>query len=94
MKGKKYDKDKLRYDLIPWCVEEEIAKVITHGADKYGENNWQNLENANARYYSALIRHIQEFRKGNLIDKDSGLSHLSHALCNVAFLLALNYDRD
>lgn len=42
-KGKKDDKDKLRYDLIPWCIDEELAKVVTHGAEKYGENNWAEL---------------------------------------------------
>jgi hypothetical protein len=92
-KGKKYDgvgdssDMKLRYDLIPPEILEELARVYTYGAKKYGENQWQWLPNAKQRYYGALIRHIQEFRKGKIVDPESELNHLSHALWNVGALL-------
>jgi len=96
-KGKKFDglspedglEMKLRYDLIPPEIIEELAKVYTYGAKEYGENQWQYLPNGVQRYYGALIRHLQEFRKGNTADQKSKLYHLSHALWNVGALLWL-----
>lgn len=81
----KYDEDKLRYDLIDVSFEEEIAKVLTAGAKKYGPNNWQNLKDAENRYYAALRRHLAEWRKG--LDKDDdGINHLAAIACNAMFL--------
>ena len=83
--GVKWDAGKLRYDLVPTEPLEAIAEVMTYGANKYGANNWQNVEDD--RYYAALMRHLIAWRKGQIYDKESGLQHLKHALCNVAFLL-------
>lgn len=85
-KGIKLDNGKLRWDLLPINEVEEIVKVLTFGAKKYGENNWHKVENANNRYYAAALRHIIEYRKGNLLDDETKLSHLSHAICCLLFL--------
>lgn len=87
MEGLKFDKEKLRWDLIPMECVEEVVKVLTFGAEKYEANNWQKVENAEDRYYAALLRHIVAHRKGETIDPESGLLHLSHVACNVVFLL-------
>lgn len=84
--GQKFDADKLRFDLIDPGFEAVIAEVLTHGADKYGANNWQKVEDAENRYYAALRRHVNAKRQGELIDKDSKLSHLGHAATNIMFL--------
>ena len=69
--GKKNDKkdDKTRWELMPLDCLEDIARVYTEGAKKYGENTWQNLENGYQRYKAALLRHLWEFEKGNEIDQ-------------------------
>ena len=85
--GKKNDEGKLRYDLLDPEFEEQVVKVLTYGAKEYGPNNWQNVENAEDRYYAALRRHLAAWRKGEKIDKDSGLNHLAHVAANVMFLL-------
>lgn len=85
--GRKFDNEKLRWDLLPLECIEEVVKILTFGASKYGPNNWQNLENAEDRYYAALMRHLVEYKKGIRIDDESGLSHLSHLMCNVLFLI-------
>lgn len=86
VKGLKHDENKLRYDLIPPEVEEELAKVLTYGAVKYAPNSWRGVEAD--RYLAAAGRHRIAHQRGELYDKESGLLHLSHLLCNVAFLLA------
>jgi len=83
--GRKFDNDKLRMDLIPPEAIEELAKVLTYGANKYEAHNWMGVESH--RYIAALMRHINAWRKGEECDQESGLKHLSHALCNITFLL-------
>ena len=85
--GKKFDGDKLRFDLIPAVAEEEIAKILTFGAKKYGPDNWQKLDDFDNRYYAALRRHLNAWKQGEANDPESGMSHLSHALTNAVFLV-------
>lgn len=85
--GEKFDTDKLRYDLIPPEALKSLAKVLTYGAGKYGPNNWQNLQDFETRYTAAAMRHLEAWRGGEKIDPESGLYHLEHLLCNVAFLV-------
>lgn len=85
--GPKFDKGKLRYSLIPPVALKGLAEVLTFGAEKYEPDSWQAVENGEVRYLDALYRHLEAFRAGEAIDKDSKLHHLKHALCNVAFLL-------
>ena len=86
----KFDGDKLRYDLIPPSALESLAAVLTFGARKYKPNNWKNCEEPE-RYLASAMRHMEAFRRGEELDKDSGLPHLSHALTNLAFMLELGY---
>lgn len=87
MTGKKFDDGKPRYDLIPPVVLEQLAAVLTFGAKKYGPNNWQSVPDAKNRYYSAMMRHVEADRGGEVFDEESGLPHLTHALACVTFLL-------
>lgn len=92
--GKKFDTGKLRYDLIPAKCLEQIAKILTFGAEKYGENNWQKLEDAKNRYYAALERHQQAKRQGEQYDKESGLLHSAHVAVNAIFMLYLDLQNE
>jgi hypothetical protein len=85
--GLKFDEAKNRWDLLPIDCVEDVVKILSFGAKKYGKENWKELDDFEDRYYAALMRHIVEWRKGNTIDEESGLSHLSHAMCNLVFLL-------
>ena len=82
----KFDTGKLRYSLIPPEAMKEMAKVLTYGAKKYKPNNWQKAEDT-SRYVDALYRHLEAWRAGEKVDEESGLSHLSHALTNIGFLI-------
>ena len=81
---------KIRMDLVMRGLAfplYELGKVLTFGLKKYKEDSWKQVPIA--KYEAALSRHLNEYYKGNLIDSESGLSHLSHALCNLAFLVYL-----
>jgi len=86
-KGMKFDKDKLRHDLVLPEWVEALADVLTFGAKKYAPGNWAFVEDAEDRYYAAAMRHALDYRKGEKIDPESGKSHLHHWLTNVAFLI-------
>ena len=83
----KFDQGKLRYSLVPPILIEQIAEVLTFGAQKYAPDSWQTVENGEERYLDALMRHLEAYRKGELLDLNSGLSHLAHLGCNLAFLM-------
>ena len=85
--GLKYDSEKPRWNLLPLATIEQVVKVMTFGAKKYGPNNWQELEDAQGRYSAALMRHLTQWQSGQKIDKESGLPHLAHVCTNAVFLL-------
>lgn len=85
----KWDKGKIRYELVPLSAIEALGKVLTFGATRYGEETWRLLPKANDRYYAATLRHLFAYRNGEYLDKDSGFPHLFHALTNIAFLIEL-----
>ena len=87
MKDLKFDKEKIRVDLFPLEFVEEVSKVLTFGASKYEADSWKTLQNAEKRYYGALLRHLIAIEKGEEFDPESGLPHLSHAACNMVFLM-------
>lgn len=86
----------MRYDLIPPIVDEELAKNLNNIWSKEirRKNNWQQLDDFNNRYYAALRRHVEAWRNGEDLDKESGEHHLSHALTNLAFLVWNNVKKE
>lgn len=84
----KFDTNKLRYDLVPPIIIEELAKVFTYGAKKYKPKNYLECTDRD-RFVAALFRHIEAWRKGEDIDPESNLHHLSHAACNITILMEL-----
>ena len=83
----KHDEGKTRWDLLPLKQVEEIVDVITWGAKKYTDNGWKTLENAEERYFAAMMRHIAAHRRGEMCDNESKLSHLAHAGACLLFLI-------
>ena len=81
----KADGNKLRMELIPTSAYIGLGRVLTHGAEKYSPNSWQNVEYE--RYIGALIRHLVAFIDDPTgRDTDSGLLHIEHLLANAVFL--------
>lgn len=78
---------KVRMDLLPWAELEEIARVYTAGAKKYGPNQWQDLPNGYERYKGAMLRHLCEVEKGNDIDNETGCYHIAQVAWNAIAML-------
>ena len=87
--SKKNDRldDKLRWELLPLEDLEDIVRVYTAGAKKYGPNTWQNLPDGYNRYKAALLRHLVEYDKGNKIDEETGCRHLAAVAWNAIAML-------
>jgi len=82
----RYNEGKNRLDLVPPILQEEVGKVMTFGAQKYEPYNW-----AKGMKWSKCIasakRHLAAVERGEDFDPESGLLHLAHLGCNIAFLL-------
>jgi hypothetical protein len=85
--GRKDDSSKVRYDLIPPELLEATAQVLTFGAAKYNARNWEHGM-AWGRPFGALMRHMWAWWRGEEKDPETGYSHLWHAACCIAFLVA------
>ena len=87
----KSDAGKPKLSLVPRQIIYDIAKIREYGNAKYpdgGPDNWKKVEIE--RYRDAAFRHFLAYLddpKG--VDKESGLPHLAHLACNIAFLCEL-----
>ena len=82
----KADAGKARLTLVPRKIIWAIAKVREYGTEKYKDpDNWKLVETQ--RYKDAAFRHFLAYLEDpNSVDEESGLSHLDHLACNIAFL--------
>lgn len=78
---------KVMMELLPWPELEEVGKVYTAGAKKYGPHNWENLPDGYQRYKGAMLRHLIELEKGNNIDPDTGCLHAAQIVWNAIAML-------
>ena len=90
----KQDAGKLQITLVPTQIIRDIAEVRMYGNKKYGSSdNWKNVEPV--RYRDALMRHLLAYIDDpKSIDAESGLPHLWHAACNMAFLCEMEVHDD
>lgn len=85
----KADAGKPRLTLVPSDIIYAIARVREYGVNKYIDpDNWKRVELD--RYKDATYRHwLAYLADPQGADEESGLPHLWHLACNVAFLCAL-----
>lgn len=85
----KSDAGKARLSLVPTRIIFDIARIREYGNAKYGDpDNWKTV--SPERYRDAAFRHLLAYianPEGK--DEESGLPHLWHLACNVAFLCEL-----
>lgn len=92
VKGVKNDFGKPPLALLPFDALEDVARVLAHGADKYGAYNWR-YGLSWSRVLSAAFRHLFAWARGHDCDPETGISHLAHAACSVLFLLSYTKDQ-
>lgn len=83
--GLRYNQGKLRYDLVEPRAFEDFVQVLTDGANKYFDRNWESGLSWSS-VLASLKRHIAAIEKGEDYDPESGRLHIAHAACNVHFL--------
>ena len=102
--GLRFNKGKLRYDLVHPKAHEDMVDILTMGAEKYFDRNWENGLTWTS-VLASLKRHVAAIEKGEDYDYDpncsecvagtckshSGRLHIAHAACNVHFLNAYYY---
>jgi hypothetical protein len=84
--GRKFDSGKPEYGLVPPYALDELVKVLTIGAQKYERENWRHVPDAERRYFDAMQRHAWAWRRGEILDPETGMHHLAHAACCLFFL--------
>lgn len=88
MQEAKADAGKDRPTLVPASLVKAVAAIREYGCQKYHDpENWRKVEPQ--RYKDALYRHWLAYLDGEEKDQESGLPHLWHMACNLAFLIEM-----
>lgn len=89
----KADAGKIRPSLVPTSLIRAVAKVREYGCEKYHDpENWRQVEEQ--RYIDAAYRHfLAVVDDPKSVDQESGLPHLWHLACNIAFLIEIENEK-
>ena len=89
----KADSGKPRPTLVPASLVNAVTAVREFGCKKYHDpDNWRRVEPQ--RYRDALYRHWLAYLSGEITDPESGLPHLHHMACNLAFLIEMEANNE
>ena len=75
-----------QFMVVPRQVLWEVGVGMLEGALKYGRHNYRAAGVRASVYCDAAMGHIEQFIEGEDIDKDSGLSHVTKAICSLVVL--------
>lgn len=71
--------------ILPRAAE-ALVRVREYGLKKYPDaENWRKVPQAD--WLDALMRHMMKYIGGEVTDRESGLPHLWHALCNLSYMI-------
>lgn len=89
----KADSGKPRPTLVPVSLIEAVTAIREYGCQKYHDpDNWKRVEPQ--RYRDAAYRHWLAYIKGEQTDPESGLPHIWHCACNLAFLIEMESNHE
>lgn len=77
---------KASLSTVPSPVLMEVGIGMQEGACKYGRHNYRAIGVRGSVYYDATVRHLMAWWEGEDIDPDSGLSHVTKAICSLVVL--------
>jgi hypothetical protein len=84
-KAMRFNEGKERWSLIDFESLKPMVKVLEFGAEKYDDHNWKKGLKT-TEICESLIRHLTSYLNGEDNDKETGLPHTGHILCNAMFL--------
>ena len=73
--------------LLPASFLRKTAKVLGHGAAKYGAWNWRRSGVEQDTYIGAIMRHLMAMQDGEWLEPQSGLPHAAHIAASCAILI-------
>lgn len=73
--------------LLPPHSLRQVAEALKTGAVKYGPYNWRASDVCASTYVAAMLRHLTSWWDGELIDPDSGVSHLAHVAAGALIVM-------
>lgn len=74
--------------LTLWKSVRWLIRVRLYGLKKYpNADNWKSVPTQD--WWDACMRHLIAYNEGKIIDDESGLPHLAHALTNLCYLIEL-----
>lgn len=83
----KDDASKPILSRVPPEIILAIEKVREYGCQKYPEDSWKTVDTQ--RYWEATLRHmVAAWNDYKAVDQESGLPHIWHVACNLAFIVA------
>lgn len=90
----KADAGKPQLSLVPMGILTAVARIREYGNRKYNSpDNWKKVDPQ--RYRDAMMRHMVAYISDpHGKDEESGLPHLWHLACNVAFLVELDGEKN
>lgn len=88
--GQRLNKGKVELSQCPVSLTTAVSMVLMKSSKKYSgkyeDANWQRGMDFST-VYNCLQRHITKWYNGEDLDSETGLNHLYHVACNVAFLI-------
>ncbi len=81
----RFNEGKPKWSLVDFKSLEVMVRVLEFGSAKYGKFNWQRGLDKK-EICESLLRHVFSYLSGELIDPESGISHVGHIQANAMFL--------
>lgn len=83
-KSLRYNEGRPKWSLVHYKSLEPMVRVLEMGAKKYSPDNWKIGLNR-SEILESMMRHLTALMDGELLDKESGISHMAHIQCNAMF---------
>jgi len=81
----RFNKRKPKYSLMDLDSFEPMVRVLEFGSIKYERDNWKRGMPV-TEILDSTLRHIAAIGRGEDVDPESGILHISHLQCNAMFL--------
>lgn len=75
-----------QFATVPQTVIADVGVGMLEGARKYGRHNYRVAGVRASVYVDAAMGHVAQWWEGEDIDADSGLSHITKAICSLVVL--------